>query len=154
MAPGTRRSYSNYGIELAARLVGERAEMPFDEYLQAAVLDPLGLAGSLDGSPASGYSGPLDDLLKLGRELLAPTLVAPETLEEATSVQFPGLAGVLPGWGRMDPNDWGLAFELRDDKSPHWTSPRSSPRTFGHFGRDGTFLWVDPEARLACGART
>ena len=31
-------------------------------------------------------------------------------------MQFPGLAGVLPGWGRMDPNDWGLAFELRDAK--------------------------------------
>ena len=31
------------------------------------------------------------------RELLAPTLVAPETLAEATSVQFPGLVGVLPG---------------------------------------------------------
>jgi CubicO group peptidase (beta-lactamase class C family) len=154
MPPGTRRSYSNYGIELAAERIGERAEMPFDEYLRASVLAPLELAGSLDGSPASGYSGPLDDLLKLGRELLAPTLVDRETLDEAASVQFPGLAGVLPGWGRMEPNDWGLTFELRDDKSPHWTSAHSSPRTFGHFGRDGTFLWVDPDAGLACGVLT
>ena len=52
--------------------------------------------------------GSLDDLLALGRELLAPTLVAPETLAEATSVQFPGLVGVLPGFGRQEPNDWGL----------------------------------------------
>src|SRR3954464_13385615 len=30
--PGTRRIYSNYGIEVAAALVEERAEMPFPEY--------------------------------------------------------------------------------------------------------------------------
>jgi CubicO group peptidase (beta-lactamase class C family) len=61
---------------------------------------------------------------------------------------------VLPSFGRMDPNDWGLAAELRDAKSPHWTSPRNSPRTFGHFGAAGTFLWVDPELGVACGVLT
>jgi CubicO group peptidase (beta-lactamase class C family) len=69
-------------------------------------------------------------------------------------VQFPGLVGVLPGFGRQEPNDWGLGFELRDAKSPHWTGARNSARTFGHFGRSGTFLWVDPEARLALGVLT
>jgi len=154
MPPERRRIYSNYGIELAAARVAERAEMTFGEYLRSAVLDPLGLAGELHGSPAWGYRGPLGDLLRLARELLAPTLVAQETLAEATSVQFPGLAGVLPSWGRMDPNDWGLAFELRDEKSPHWTSARNSPRTFGHFGAAGTFLWVDPVLGAACGVLT
>ena len=128
--------------------------MSFADYARASVVEPLALAGSLHGSPAWGYSGPLDDLLKLGRELLAPALLAPETLDEATSVQFPGLAGVLPSWGRMDPNDWGLTFELRDRKSPHWTGTANSPRTFGHFGAAGTFLWVDPELGLACGVLT
>src|SRR5581483_8608535 len=129
MAPEKRRIYSNFGIELAAERVAERAGMPFADYLRAAVLDPLQLSGALHGSPAWGYRGPLDDLLKLGRELLGPTLVAHETLSEATTVQFPGLAGVLPSFGRLDPNDWGLAFELRDAKSPHWTGSRNSPRT-------------------------
>jgi CubicO group peptidase (beta-lactamase class C family) len=50
----------------------------------------------------------------------------------------------------MEPNDWGLGFELRDKKRPHWTGERNSPRTFGHFGQSGSFLWVDPEAGLAC----
>jgi CubicO group peptidase (beta-lactamase class C family) len=154
MSPAARRIYSNAGIEAAASLVASRAEMPFGEYLGAAVLEPLSLSGRLSGSPAWGYTGPLDDLLMLGRELLAPTLVSAKTLDEATSVQFPGLAGVLPGWGRMEPNDWGLAFELRDAKSPHWTGARNSARTFGHFGAAGTFLWVDPEAGLACGLLT
>jgi len=154
MPPERRRIYSNYGIELAAGLVAERARMEFAAYLRAAVLVPLGLAGELHGSPAWGYRGPLDDMLALARELLAPRLVAPETLAEATVVQFPGLAGVLPGWGRMDPNDWGLAFELRDAKSPHWSGSIASPRTFGHFGAAGTFLWVDPQAQLALGVLT
>jgi CubicO group peptidase (beta-lactamase class C family) len=152
--PGRRRIYSNTGIELAAQLLEARAEMPFDEYFAAAVVRPLGLAGRLAGSPAHGYCGPLDDLLALGRELLAPTLVAAETLAEAASVQFPGLDGVLPGFGRMEPNDWGLTFELRDSKSPYWTASSNSERTFGHFGASGTFLWVDPDAGLACGVLT
>ena len=80
--------------------------------------------------------------------------VAGETLEEATTVAFPGLVGVLPGFGRQEPNDWGLGFELRDGKSPHWTGARNSPRTFGHFGRAGTFLWADPEVGLACACLT
>ena len=57
---------------------------------------------------------------------------------------------MIPGIGRFEPNDWGLGLELRDEKSPHWTGTRNSPRTFGHFGGSGTFLWVDPEADLAC----
>jgi CubicO group peptidase (beta-lactamase class C family) len=152
--PGRRRIYSNTGIELAAKLLEERAEMPFADYFLGAVVRPLGLVGRLAGSPAHGYRGPLDDLLALGRELLEPTLVAAETLAEAVTVQFPGLTGVLPGLGRMEPNDWGLTFELRDAKSPHWTGLHNSERTFGHFGASGTFLWVDPDAGLACGVLT
>lgn len=152
--PGRRRIYSNTGIELAAELVATRAEMPYADYFAGAVAGPLGLRGGLHGSSAHAYRGPLGDLLALGRELLAPTLVAPETLAEAATVQFPGLVGVLPGFGRLEPNDWGLTLELRDTKSPHWTGSRNSPRTFGHFGASGTFLWVDPQAGLACGVLT
>lgn len=148
--PGTRRIYSNAGFETLAERIGRKAGMPFISYLSEAVLRPLDLSAVLEGSPASGLNGSLDDLLALGRELLAPTLVAPETLAEATEVAFPGLVGVLPGFGRMDPNDWGLGFELRDAKTPHWTGDRNSPRTFGHFGQSGSFLWVDPAAGVAC----
>ena len=148
--PGQRRIYSNAGFEALAEKVGEAAEMPFAEYLSGAVLQPLSLGAELRGSPAAGLEGTLDDLLRLGAELQRPRLVATETLAEATSVQFPGLVGVLPEVGRMDPNDWGLGFELRDGKRPHWTGERNSLRTFGHFGQSGSFLWIDPEAGLAC----
>ena len=152
--PGQRRVYSNVGFEVLADHVAERAEMPFADYLTAGVLRPLQLDAELRGSPASELHGTLDDLLRLAHELQRPTLVASETLAEATSVQFPGLAGVLPDFGRMTPNDWGLGFELRDAKSPHWTGARNSPRTFGHFGGSGTFLWVDPEEQVALGCLT
>jgi CubicO group peptidase (beta-lactamase class C family) len=147
--PGQRRIYSNAGFEVLADHVAEAAEMPFAEYLTEAVLKPLGLGAELRGSPAHGLHGSVDDLLRFGAELQRPTLIAPETLAEATSVQFPGLAGVLPDIGRMEPNDWGLGFELRDAKEPHWTGTRNSPRTFGHFGGSGSFIWVDPEPGLA-----
>ena len=153
-SPGERRIYSNSGFELLADAVAERVEMPFEEYLTQAVFEPLEFSGELRGSPGAGLYGTLLDLLDVGRELLNPTIIAPETLEEATTVAFPGLVGVLPGFGRMTPNDWGLGFELRDGKAPHWTGERNSPRTFGHFGRAGTFLWVDPDAGLALGCLT
>lgn len=149
--PGARRIYSNTGFDVLGELLAERAEMPFGVYLRRAVLEPLGMDAELRGPPGSGLHGNLDDLLLLARELQAPTLIAPETLAEATSVQFPGLAGVIPEMGRFDPNDWGLGFELKDEKPGHWSGTKTSPRTFGHWGGSGTFLWVDPDAGLALG---
>ncbi len=152
--PGTRRIYSNSGFEALAETVAEAVELPFADYLTAAVLGPLGLSATLEGSPADGLRGTLDDLLAVAEELLAPTLVSSETLDEATQVVFPGLNGVLPGFGRMSPMDWGLGFELKDAKPSHWTGARTSRRTFGHFGGAGTFLWVDPDAGLALACLT
>jgi CubicO group peptidase (beta-lactamase class C family) len=152
--PGSRRIYSNTGFDVLAELVAERAEMAFGEYLRAAVLGPIGMRAELRGSAGSGLLGSLDDLLRVARELMAPTVVAPETLAEATSVQFPGLAGVIPELGRFDPNDWGLGFELKDAKSGHYSGTKTSPRTFGHWGGSGTFIWVDPKAELALGVLT
>jgi CubicO group peptidase (beta-lactamase class C family) len=151
---GQRRVYSNVGYETLAEHIAARAEMPFDEYLAAGVLRPLGMRAELRGSPAADLHGTVEDLSAFARELQRPALVAPETLAEATTVQFPGLAGVLPDFGRFDPLDWGLGFELRDAKEPHWTGSRASPRTFGHFGGSGTFLWVDPDADVSLGVLT
>jgi CubicO group peptidase (beta-lactamase class C family) len=151
--PATRRIYSDYGFDVLADHVATRAEMPFARYF-GEVLRPAGIFAELHGPAGSGGRGSLDALLELARVFLAPSLIAPETLAEATAVAFPGLVGVLPGFGRMEPNDWGLGFELRDEKQPHWTGSRNSPRTFGHFGQTGTFLWVDPVAGVACACLT
>ncbi|HST26053.1 MAG TPA: serine hydrolase domain-containing protein [Gaiellaceae bacterium] len=149
--PGTRRIYSNAGFDVLGKVVAEKAEMPFADYLREAVFVPLGMTDTaLHGSPAGAVRAPLVDVARFAAELLAPTLVSDETFAEATSVQFPGLAGVLPGVGRYDPLDWGLGLELKDAKERHWSGSRTSPRAFGHFGGSGTFVWVDPEPEVAC----
>lgn len=156
-APGRRRVYSNAGFEVLAETLETRAEMPFGQYLGEAVFVPLGMWGARlvpGASAAWGVEGALADLLALGAELLSPSVIAPATLARATEVAFPGLDGVLPGYGRQHPCDWGLGFEIRDGKRPHWTGARCSPATFGHFGRSGSFLWVDPVAGVGCGALT
>jgi CubicO group peptidase (beta-lactamase class C family) len=151
VAPGTKRIYSNSGFEALAEAVTSASGIAFADYLSDGVLRPLGMVSShLDGSPAAGAVSTCADLARFAAELQAPKLLAREILTEATRVAFPGLGGVLPGYGMLRPNDWGLGFELRDHKSPHWTGSRNSPETFGHFGQSGTFLWVDPMAGTAC----
>lgn len=152
-APGTRRIYSNHGFALLADALQDAADIEFDRYLREAVFEPLGMSSStlIGGALAAGYGGEssVDDLGRFAADLLRPALVTPALHAEAISVQFPGLNGVLPGFGSQRPNDWGLGFEIKSEKTPHWTGSANSPRTFGHFGQSGTFLWVDPVADLA-----
>lgn len=153
--PERHRIYSNTGIEVAAAHVAEQAGIPFDEYLRDAVFVPLGMVHSeLRGSPAHAVHSTLNDLAAFARELLRPRLVSQATADEATTIQYPELNGVVPGVGSFRPNPWGLGLEIRGEKSPHWTGTRNSPRTFGHFGGSGTMLWVDPEIDTALIALT
>jgi CubicO group peptidase (beta-lactamase class C family) len=150
-----RRIYSNHGYELLADLVADRVGLPFAEHLDVEVLQPLGMTATrLDGSPAADVHGTLADLLVLARELLSPTLLDEPLASDVARVQFPGLRGVLPSYGRFDDNAWGLGPEIRDGKVPHWTGPSQPPATFGHFGMSGSFLWVDRDAEVAAGCLT
>ena len=149
--PATKRIYSNTGFAVLAETVAAGSGIRFDDYLAEGVLQPLGMAASrLEGPAGYGAVSTCADLARFATELQAPTLLAPQTLAEATQVAYPGLDGLLPGFGMQRPNDWGLGFELRGHKSPHWTGDRNAPATFGHFGQSGTFLWVDPVAGAAC----
>ena len=151
--PGTRRVYSNYGFQVLAETVEQQSGIEFGRYLAEAVFEPLGMAASQlsRGAAQAGYGAvsTVADLALFAADLLEPRTVSAQMHEAATSVQFPGLTGVLPGFGVQRPNDWGLGFEIRDGKSPHWTGTGNSPRTFGHFGQTGTFIWVDPDRDLA-----
>lgn len=154
--PGTRRIYSNTGIDrvvdIAVRRVGagDPATLLVDR-----VLAPLGMhETSLAGSPAHGATGTLTDLLRLAAELLDPRVLPAGVVRLAAAPAYPSLAGVLPGFGRQDPNDWGLGLERRGRKQPHWMSPTAPPDAFGHFGQSGSFVWVDPLHGLAAAALT
>jgi CubicO group peptidase (beta-lactamase class C family) len=152
-APGTRRIYSNYGFRVLAEEIERAVGFGFDRYLHEAVFEPLGMTDSTleGGASTAGYgaSSTVDDLVRFAGDLLVPATVSTQLQADAVTVQFPGLAGVLPGYGVQRPNDWGLGFELRDGKLPHWTGSANSPETFGHFGQSGTFIWADPVAGLA-----
>jgi CubicO group peptidase (beta-lactamase class C family) len=151
--PERRRIYSNEGFRALAAHLTDRAEMPFADYVHAAICEPLGIALDPAGDPGSGMHASLSDVLAIARELLEPTLVAQETLDEMTAVQFPGLSGVLPDYGRFEPLDWGLGVQL-NTRPATWMGTKTSARAFGHFGGSGTFVWVDPAVRVACAALT
>ncbi|ORB82987.1 serine hydrolase [Mycobacterium kansasii] len=151
--PGARRMYSNYGFTVLAETVQQESGIEFAGYLTEAVFEPLGMAATrLDGGTGAagfGATSTVADLALFAGDLLRPQSVSGQMHDEAITVQFPGLDGVLPGYGVQRPNDWGLGFEIRDAKSPHWTGARNSARTYGHFGQAGGFIWADPEADLA-----
>jgi CubicO group peptidase (beta-lactamase class C family) len=151
--PAERRIYSNEGFRVLGAHVAARAEMPFADYVRQAVCVSLGIGLDPTGDPGSGMHASLDDMLAVGRELLAPRLVAEETRDELVSLQFPGLSGVLPDYGRFDPLGWGLGVQL-NTRPPTWMGSRTSSRAFGHFGGSGTLLWVDPEAGAVCAVLT
>lgn len=153
--PGEKRIYSSAGFEVLAELIESETAIAFPDYLSQAVFEPLAMTDSaLVGPAGHGARSSVADLARFAQELLRPRLLSEPTLAAATTVQYPGLRGLLPGYGVQRPNDWGLGFEIRGAKSPHWTAASNSPATFGHFGQSGTFLWVDPTRALACVALT
>jgi CubicO group peptidase (beta-lactamase class C family) len=146
LAPERKRIYSNAGFDALAAILADRAAMGAAEYVRQAVFEPLAMDHTelREASLAHGAWSTGADLARFATELLRPTLLHPDTLAEATRVAFEGLDGIVPGLGPQSPNDWGLGFEIRGHKAPHWTGHANSPATFGHFGAAGCFLWVDP----------
>lgn len=148
--PETTRIYSNAGIELAADVVAAAADIAFADYLDLAVLQPLGMTATrLDGSPAHGVRSTLADTCRFVAETMTPRLLASTTAADAVRIHYPDLAGIVPGVGRYERCPWGLGFEVRGSKQPHWTGTSNSSRTYGHFGGSGTMFWVDPDADIA-----
>ena len=149
--PGVKRIYSNTGFEMLAQHIEHSTTMPFADYFFEAVCAPLGMHNTaLEGSAAKDVWSTIDDLSAFLRELRTPTLIARDTYLEAVMPVFENVSGIVPGVGSFDPCPWGLGFEIRGQKTPHWTGTHNSAATFGHFGGIGTFLWVDPVADVAC----
>lgn len=149
-SPGKRRIYSNYGFDVLAQWVEMRTSVPIEEYIQRNVLRPLGMDTTrIPGSIAYSGISTLDSLIRFAAELLSPTLLPTDLFTRATNIVFDGISGILPGYGRQKNNAWGLGFEIRDKKTPHWLADTYSAHSFGHFGQSGSFIWVDPEIHRA-----
>ncbi|MCE4027673.1 MULTISPECIES: serine hydrolase [unclassified Microbacterium] len=149
-APGERRIYSNAGFDALAAHVSDAVGMDFADWMLREVTLPLGMGRTdVTGRPSAGASASIEDLLIFGREVLRPTLIPAALRDLALTVSHPGLRGIVPGYGAYPDNQWGLGFELKDSKSPHWMSDTLPPETAGHFGALGSFLLIDRSRDLA-----
>lgn len=147
--PGERRIYSNQGFDVLGTYLVETLDMPLTRWMDESVYQPLGLRSTvIPKSPARSGFGNAVDLTVLVEELLVPELLDSRLHAALSQTVLPGLRGILPGYGMQASNDWGLGVEVRGRKDPHWTPPTLSPKTFGHFGMSGSFLWVDPTREM------
>lgn len=149
-APRTRRIYSNAGYERLGEAASSVLGRPIADLLTGYMVE-LGALVDYTTSPAWGLSGDLSSLARLTRELAWPTRIDRGLDAVATRPAWPGLPGVLPGYGRHDDNLWGLGPEIKGEKRPHWMGVDQSASAFGHFGQSGSFVWIDRSiGRAAC----
>lgn len=152
--PGERRLYSSAGFDIIADRIADEVGMSFAAYLREATFQPLGMDSSaLHGSAGHAAEGSVADLMNFADEILAPAVLHPDTVAEALTVQFPGLNGVVPGYGAQKPADWGLGFEIfsrPESRQGLWFGESMPGDVAGHFGQAGTFLWVHAPTGRAC----
>ena len=129
-APEKRRIYSNEGFDILGEVLEAATGVGVAQWVREAVFEPLGMVtADIPGSPAHAGVASASDVSLFGAELARPTLVSAPLAALAGLSQFPALVGV--------------GVEIRGEKSPHWTAPDASPRTIGHFGQSGSFVWAD-----------
>lgn len=153
VAPRSKRVYSNYAVELAAGFVGMKLQ---DEFGLISVQDLFndGLGAILRevknakidfyGSPAYGAHANLNALSALAQQMRNPTFIDEEMHGQMTSTYLNNLKGTIPGWGNYKDCAFGIGYEIKSTKSPHWMGSLSSDKSFGHFGQTGVFIMHDP----------
>ncbi len=150
MPVGSRRIYSNIGIDRAVAVVTGHGDPA--AWLQRHVFGPLHMTTSfLDGRPAAGGWGSLRDLVTLAAGWLRADGVSTTTRDLFVAPFLADLAGVVPGFGRFDPCEWGLGPEVHGHKN-HWMGSRLSARSYGHFGQSGAYVVVEPESGIVVAA--
>jgi CubicO group peptidase (beta-lactamase class C family) len=96
---------------------------------------------------ARAYGAFLSCLLARG-QAGGRALLAPETVDETLAPQFGPLPGGVGGVGEWPDLCWGLGFDVRGHRQPHWAGASLGERTASHFGASGTLAWLDPEREL------
>jgi CubicO group peptidase (beta-lactamase class C family) len=142
---GTKRVYSNYGVDVAVKaIVGDGDPAT---WLDARIFHPLGMSSTwLEGRPAADVVGSTDDLVTLGVAWLRPDVVAKTTRDRLITPYLAGLDGIVPGFGRFAPCPWGLGPEVRGEKR-HWMGDWP-PESFGHFGQSGAMMLLNADEQI------
>jgi CubicO group peptidase (beta-lactamase class C family) len=130
---------SGANLELVARVLGNPAVNPLDTRTRAwrGAEIPAANGHGNARSVARVYAA-----LACGGEIDGVTLLRPETIANASSVQTSGVDLVL-----QFPIHWGLGYIVNADKALYGPNPRS----FGHTGYGGSFGFADPDARVSVG---
>ncbi|MBU1671372.1 MAG: beta-lactamase family protein [Actinobacteria bacterium] len=133
--PGTLTSYSEYGVATAGNIMEKAAGMPFDSYVDAKILTPLGMdrssfaqpPGGLTDSVASGYLYSEGAYRKAGFEWArpVPALAMSSTANDLASF---GIAMLQLGAfedGRILEEDTAVRMQTQlftnDPRLPGWT---------------------------------
>lgn len=140
-----RRVYSNYGYDYAVHaIVGKNSP---EGWLESRVFRPFGMSSAiLEGRPAAGVSSSTEDLMRLAVAWLRPDGIARETRNRMITPYLADLNGVVPGFGRFTPCEWGLGPEIRGQKQ-HWMGDWPA-QSFGHFGQSGALLLLNAQENI------
>ena len=141
-------------VPVLAEALERASGIEFDAYLAEAVFEPLGMADTvLDGGaprrPASGRRRRSPTLWLRRRPAAARDGVRADARRGHRPCSSPGCTGCCPVSvcnGRTT-GAWGSRSGAASPRTGR--ARRTRPRTYGHFGQSGTFLWVDPVADLA-----
>lgn len=152
--PRSKRVYTTEAFDIAEKHIIKKLGNGFENETIASIFsdglkDELGCSITIEGSCGSGASGTADDLILLLREIREPKFISVEMQRFLTTPYFPELDGVLPGWGHFERNIWGVGYEIKGDKYPHWMGSKASKNSFGHFGLSGAFVMHDPENKIS-----
>jgi CubicO group peptidase (beta-lactamase class C family) len=142
---GSKRIYSNYGVDLAvASILGENTA---DRWLAQRVFLPFGMSSTkLEGPPSHGVIGSTNDLAKLAVAWLRPDGIATVTRDRVITPYAPQLDGIVPGFGRFTPCPWGLGPEIQGEKH-HWMGDWPA-QSFGHFGQSGALILLNAHEQI------
>lgn len=139
-APGARTAYSNWGTDLAAQIVADVAGMPFDKFLAARVLAPIGMLSTIQHDPNAVSGKALND------PALEARLASPHKFDAgASAVMLHDAIEPMHAAGgvALDANDAGrwLQFLLNDGVAggKRLISPQSFARMRTRAFRDRPF---------------
>ncbi|MHB1131422.1 MAG: serine hydrolase domain-containing protein [Chloroflexota bacterium] len=78
-------------------------------------------------------------------------LLSPATVRAMTRDHLGGVPGGIASFGLSWPSaTWGLGWDVKGGKAPHFSGELTSADTFGHVGSSGSLVWVDPTLELVC----
>lgn len=100
----------------------------------------------------AGLYGSPRDLVTFAAAFLpsGPRLLSKAGVRAMSSDQTGGVPGGVESAKTFWPvGRWGLGWEVKGEKTGHWTGDLTSPATVCHFGQSGTLLWADPDHDLA-----